>query len=136
MPKDSATLIVECQMALGISQTELGALVGKNRRTISRWQDRGATLLPSEAEALARALRPKRPDLADEVLALAVRPPPAEPAPPASPQVIEAILGAAAKAAGSTPEAVRPVVIAAFVMARELGGDVRSVAAGLVPSGE
>lgn len=129
MPTDSATLVVQCQLALGLTQKELGALLGKDRRTIQRWQDRGCKLLPADAQTLADALRPVRPDLADEVLAhgramaaaLGVCTPP----------VLDAILEAAAAAAGTSVDAVRPAVAAAFERAAEAGVNVNAVVAAL-----
>ncbi len=128
----SAKLIVQCQMALGLTQSELGALIGKTKRTIQRWQDKGAVLLPEEARALAKALRPVRPDLAEEVLALGVQSSAAQPLDPATAGAIDAILRAAAGAAdGTPPEAIRAAVAAAFAEARDQGVGVLAVLAGL-----
>lgn len=132
----SAKLIVQCQVALGLTQKELGDLVGKTKRTIQRWQDHGAPLLPEEARALANALRPVRPDLAEEVLALGVRPGAAQPPIPATAEAIDAILGAAADAAnGTPPKAIRAAVAAAFAEARDQGVEVLAVVAGLDAGG-
>jgi hypothetical protein len=46
-------------------------------------------------------------------------------------EVITAIVQAAAKAAGMSPEAIRPAITAAFTQAQEAGVDVRAVIAGL-----
>jgi hypothetical protein len=45
--------------------------------------------------------------------------------------VIDAILRAAADAGGTSPEAIRPAVTAAFVKAEDVGVEVRAVVAGL-----
>ncbi len=70
MSTNVALLMVQCQIALGLTQKAMGELLGKDRRTIQRWQDRGCILMPDDAETLAKALRPEHPDLADAVLAL------------------------------------------------------------------
>jgi hypothetical protein len=128
MAIDVSKLLVECQLALGISQKEMGALLGKNRRTIQRWQERGRILLPQDAEKLADAVRPVRPDLADQAVAAGVEgakavglssPPTAE--------VIDAILMAAAAVSDTSVEAIRPVVAAAFAKADEMGVDVQAL---------
>ena len=54
-------------MALGLTQEELGELLGRNRRTIQRWQDNDFEPMADQAEMLARALQPVRPDLAEQV---------------------------------------------------------------------
>jgi hypothetical protein len=136
MSTDSARLMVHCQMALKLSQKELGAIVGKDRRTIQRWQDKGCTaLLPQEAEALASALRPTHPDLADQVLALggrtAVSIGQAVQSIPVTPLVIDAILAAATRAAQTSPGAIEAVVEAAFDEAARAGVQPAPVAAAI-----
>jgi hypothetical protein len=131
MPTDTSRLIVECLIALQMTQKEMGALLGKNRRTIQRWQHTGTTLLEQDAETLAAALRPVRADLADRVLATmakARREAGLDPE-PASAKVVNAILRAAAAAGGTSADAVRPAVAAAFAKAEEIGTDLRAVAA-------
>jgi hypothetical protein len=137
MAADSATLIVHCQIALDLTQRELGDLLGKNRRTIQRWQSRGCHLLPAEAKTLAAALRPVRPDLADQALALGQKSAIAlGMTPPATLQEIDEILQAAARAAGGIATgAVRRAVTAAFVKAAERGFDLKAVVAGLRAKG-
>jgi transcriptional regulator with XRE-family HTH domain len=135
MPVDSAALLVHCQMALGLTQKELGDLLGRDRRTIQRWQERDAALTADQAETLAKALQPVRPDLAQQVLelgrtaALAAGGIPATR--PATAEVIDAILRAAADAVGTSPEAIRPAIAAAFLKAEETGVDVSAIVAGL-----
>jgi transcriptional regulator with XRE-family HTH domain len=132
MPMDSAALLVHCQIALGLSQKELGDLVGRDRRTIQRWQKGGSDLTPGQVQTLASALQPVRPDLAEQVLELGrktgiVGPP----ASPATAEVIDAILQAAADAGGTSPEAIRPAVAAALMKAEEVGVEVGAIVAGL-----
>jgi hypothetical protein len=121
-------------MALGLTQEGLGELLGRNRRTIQRWQDRGFQLMADQAEALALALEPVRPDLAARVLELvskATIEAGATPARPATAEVIDAILRAAADAAGTSPEAIRPAITAALLKAQEAGVDVSAIVAAL-----
>jgi len=133
MAINSALLMTQCQIALGITQRQMGELVGKDRRTIQRWQAHGCLLLLQEdAAALANALRPLRPDLADQVLELRREVASLISATAATPEAIDDILQAAAAAAGSdSPEAVRAVVTAAFVKAAEGGFDLKAIVAGL-----
>ena len=134
----SNILFVECQMALGLTQEQFGELFGHSKRTIQRWQEKGATLLPSQLEALARAVCRVRPDLAVRIAegagtsldALGIDP--AQVGPRATePSPIDAVVIAAADAIGVTPEAVRPALAAAFIRAGQLGLDVDAVARAL-----
>jgi hypothetical protein len=135
MPSNSGVLLVLCQQALRLTQQELGELLGCTKRTIQRWQDRGFAPGALEAETLARALQPLRPDLADQVLqlrrtvALAAGMPP--PVVPATAEVIAGILRAAADAVGTSPEAIRPAIMAALLEADAAGVDVQALVAGL-----
>jgi len=133
MATDSATLIIQCQIALQITQKQLGDLVGRDRRTIQRWQDRGCIMLPLEAKALADALRPTRPDLADQVLGLGRDGAAAAGmAPEVTPEVIAEILKAARAAAGGVaPMSIRAAVTAALTEVAQGGFDVRTVVAKL-----
>ncbi len=131
MPMDPAALLVHIQLALGLSQQGLGALIGRTKRTIQRWQGSGTAMLDEEqAEILAERLRPVRPDLADEVLALGRRFVLAGQN-EVTPEVLEAILGAAAAAGGMTLEGARPLVSAAFAKAAEEGVGILAVVAAL-----
>jgi len=54
---DSTPMDVEQTRAwLGLTQTELGAIVGRNRRSVARWAARGATKVNARGDA-ARELR-------------------------------------------------------------------------------
>jgi|HubBroStandDraft_6_1064221.scaffolds.fasta_scaffold156747_1 transcriptional regulator with XRE-family HTH domain len=133
-----STLLMNCRMALGLTQQQFADIFGCTKRTVIRWEERGTVLLAPALEALARALYPVRPDLAAQVAAagettleqlgipsaagsghMAIF----EPIEP-----IESIVRAAADAMGVTPEAVRPALAAAFARAREVGLDVQTVA--------
>ena len=135
MPADSAALLVQCQMALRLTQEELGELLDRNRRTIQRWQENGFAPTAKLAETLADALRPAHPDLAEQVLELrrttAIAAGVAPPARPATAEVIDAILRAAADAGGTSPEAIRPSIAAALLKAEEAGVEVRAIVAAL-----
>jgi len=132
MATDSAALLVHCRIALGLTQKGLGDLLGKNRRTIQRWQETGVSLMPDEAQTLANALQPVRPDLAEQVLELGRKTALAGlPHGPATAEVIGAILQAAADAAGTSPGAIRPAITAALLKAEEAGVEVSAIVAGL-----
>jgi transcriptional regulator with XRE-family HTH domain len=138
MPTSSAALLVHCQLALGLTQRQLGELLGRDRRTIQRWQEKGVELMPDQAQTLANALQPARPDLAEQVLELgrktAIMAGMAGVS-SATAEVIDAILQAAADAGGTSPQAIRPAVTAAFLKAREVGVEVRAIVAGLSSAG-
>jgi transcriptional regulator with XRE-family HTH domain len=138
MTMGSGPLLVHCQMALGLTQQELGELLGKTKRTIQRWQESGFAPMADQAETLARALQSVRPDLAEQVLALGRKvatatgmPPPGR---PSTAEVIAAILQAAAEAGGTSPEAIRPAILAALQKAEEAGIEVSAIVAGLKPA--
>jgi transcriptional regulator with XRE-family HTH domain len=122
-------------MALGLSQEKLGELLGRNKRTIQRWQESGFSLTADQAETLAQALQPVRPDLAEEVRELARKAALAAgmtpPVRPATAEEIDAILRAAADAGGTSPEAIRPAIAAAMRVAEEAGLEVSAIVAGL-----
>jgi DNA-binding XRE family transcriptional regulator len=128
-------LMIECRMALGLTQEQMGKLVGCTKRTIQRWEDRGALLVAREVEALVRALHPVRPDLATQIAAILGSTPdriglstPADgtgTTPKSDP--IDAVVIAAAEAIGVTPDAIRPAVAAAFARAEDEGLDVQTV---------
>jgi transcriptional regulator with XRE-family HTH domain len=125
-------------MALGLTQQEFGDILERTKRTVQRWEERGATLLPSEVEALARALHPVRPDLAEQIAVsadasldrLGIASPGAA-GPMAMSDRIDSVVCSAADVMGVTPDAIRPAIAAAFVRANELGLDVQAVAAEL-----
>ena len=134
MPSDSAALLVHCQIALGLTQEQLADLLGRTKRTIQRWQEHGFEPMADQAETLAEALQPVRPDLAEQVRELARKAAfraGGTPARPATAEVIDAILQAAAGAGGTSPEAIRPAVTAAFLKAEETGVEVSAIVAGL-----
>jgi hypothetical protein len=138
-------LLIRVQRALGVSQRELGELLGASRRSIIRWQQRGTILLARSWEELARACYPHDRDLAAQCAAYAgqtleglglERPPspPQAPAPPPLPSPVasapsrprpaaghmaDSVVCAAAEAMQVTPQAIRPGVLA--VLERVVG---------------
>jgi transcriptional regulator with XRE-family HTH domain len=122
-------------MALGLTQEELGDMVGKTKRTVQRWEEGGVTLIPSEVKVFARALRPVRPDLAAQIAAtvgttldeLGIVPAADASRRTAPSDAIDSVVRAAADAMGVSPDAIRPAVAAAFVRARDAGLDVQAV---------
>jgi transcriptional regulator with XRE-family HTH domain len=133
-------LLIHSRMALGLTQQEFGDILGRTKRTVQRWEDRGTTLIPSEVEALARALLPVRPDLAAQIAASADTTldrlgivPAGAASPMATSDPTDSVVRAAADAMGVTPDAIRPAIAAAFVRAREVGLDVQTVAERLNP---
>jgi DNA-binding transcriptional regulator YiaG len=132
------SLIVQCRLALGVTQQEFAQIFGYTKRTVQRWEERGAALIPSEIETLARVLYPVRPDLAAQVAEAAdttldrigVGALGASAATAAS-DPIDSVVNAAAEAIGVTADAIRPAVCAAFRRAQELGLDVLAAAARL-----
>jgi hypothetical protein len=146
-----AALLIRAQRALGLTQTELGELVGASRRSIIRWQQQGTTFLPHTWEALARACYPRDRELAAQCAAYAGHtlesigleqpPPPAAPPPPAPPprpypaakHMADSVVCAAAEAMQLTPQAMRPGLIAALERVVALGTSANEVLAAMAP---
>ena len=51
----SAPILLRAQLTLGMTQTELGALIGASRKTVARWQNHAQTFSPRQIQALASA---------------------------------------------------------------------------------
>jgi transcriptional regulator with XRE-family HTH domain len=144
-------LLMEARRALGgISQGELGVLLGASRRTGQRWEGSGATPSTQQLHDLARRVYSKDAKLAADIAAeagsslealgivpaaLPAPPPAATPAPPAE-DVVDAVVCAAADAIDVLPRAVRPALLAAFTRARRLGLSVEAVESALNGKGE
>jgi transcriptional regulator with XRE-family HTH domain len=139
MASISPELVVQCRLALQLTQQQFGDMVGCTKRTIQRWEERGALVLVGQAHAIAVALRGSHPELAQQVAAsmdmtldqLAAYQPDSGASPRMDP--IESIVYAAAEAMGITPDVARPGVAAAFERARELDVTVYTVANRLAP---
>ncbi len=124
-------LFVQAQVALGLTQREFADLLGCERRTIQRWQDRGGNVSTGDLLKLAAALDAVKPELAAECRRVASQ----DPTQPASPDNIARIVQAAATAMGTTPEAVRPAVEAAFKTAMAAGESVGGMVLGMTMQG-
>jgi hypothetical protein len=127
-------LLMECRMALHLTQKEFGHLFGKSARTVQRWEDHGAILISAEIEALARALIPVRPDLAEQIAAVGKTTldqlgmaPTADASTMGALDDVDSIVRAAATVLHVTPETMRPAIAEAFRRALELGVDVLTV---------
>jgi hypothetical protein len=136
MTIDPRTLFETCRSLLGVTQEELGRMLGVSRRTAQRWSSQG---IPSyELIDLARLVHPRDPALASQIVTALgttleaqgiVRPaPPPPPAqhssaqPPPTPDgIVDAVVCAAAEAMEMMPKEVRPGLYAAFARAKEIG---------------
>ncbi len=135
-------LLIQTRRALLLSQGQLAEMMGVAKRTMQRWEDRGAILLPSHIRTLATAAHPRDPALAARIAAYGntslealglVKPAPAHPpVPPPAPLptaiLVDSIVCVAADAIGVPPRAIRPALEAAFVRARQVRLDVAAVA--------
>ncbi len=119
-------LVIECRMALGLTQERFGDMFGQTKRTVQRWEARGGMLLSSQVETLMSALQGVRPDLAERVASTG-----GEASVVARAAALESVVRAEADAMGVAPEAVRPAVAAAFARAVEANLDVHTVAQAL-----
>ncbi len=151
---DAFQLLMQAQDALGLNQKDLAELLGRSRRTLSRYvRGRSAIVIPQEWIALARAVYGKDPSLAatlasragGTLVSLGIAPPPVAAA-PARPAVattslaaptqdqLDLVVFAAAEAANLAPRAVRPVVAAAFAKAAAMGVTVEGVSGAMARS--
>jgi hypothetical protein len=145
-------LLVRANGALGLTQEAFGKLLGVSRRTMIRWQqgDNGPSF--EQWIGLVRQVYPRNAALATEMatelgeslVSLGVVAPPALPAPPPpSPEparvvppvgdLVDSIVCAAAEAIATTPQAVRPALLAAFERAASVGLAVDDVRTALRP---
>jgi DNA-binding XRE family transcriptional regulator len=150
IPDDSiGLLLMTARSTLGLTQEQLGALLGVSRRTSGRWERRQSIPAPHNLHALARAVHPHDPPLASRIaaeagatlasLGLESPPPPPAPAPPPPrpyPPVallVESVVCAAAEALDAKPPAVRQVLQAAFHRARAMALSVEDIDDVLTP---
>jgi transcriptional regulator with XRE-family HTH domain len=134
---EKGAFLTEAQFAIGTSQEGLGKLLGVSRRTIIRWLD-GPYISEDQLKTLARAVYPHDKALAArlanaagqtfESLGLVV-PPSTEPVRvSALPEhLVDSIVCAAAEANATTPQAIRPALLAAFERAFAVGLTVEQV---------
>jgi transcriptional regulator with XRE-family HTH domain len=147
MSSEVFLLTMKARGVLLISQRGLGELLGASRRTVQRWDSGRGGPSAGQLAHLAAAVHPRDASLAAKIAAAAgtsleqlglvrpapsVAPPPVVKAlavPPPSPpaHLTDAVVCAAAEALNAPPPAVRPVLLAAFRRAREVGLRVEDV---------
>lgn len=146
-------LLVDAMFALRHSQQTFGERFGASRKTVGRWQSGRSVPAYDTVESIAREVHPIDPTLAEQLMASQgetlvsagiVAPPPivspsTEIVPPSPPPIparyaIDTVLCAAAEAMGTTPQAVRAAVQAAFTRAHEIGYGVEAVLEGFAPT--
>ncbi len=129
------SLLVQCRIALELTQEAFGDLLGCTKRSVQRYESQGAHLLPSHVQTLARAVNAVRPPLAEQGAAAAGTTRDRLGGGPNGDdprlRAIESIVQAAAQAMGVTSDAVRPALAAAFAQAGQVGMDAKEVAEGL-----
>jgi hypothetical protein len=93
MTNERNLLLLQARHALGWGQRQLGEHFGLSRRTIQRWDSRGALANQSQLRELARVVFPHDAPLAERIaqaggsslVQLGLVPPPPPPAPPPPP---------------------------------------------------
>jgi transcriptional regulator with XRE-family HTH domain len=124
-----APLVTRARLVLGITQAELGDMLGVARRTVIRWAT-GSVPLASQIIDLAKAVHPKDAELAaalavsagarlEEIGLPPLRPP--APGPLAKENAIHSIVCAAAEASVGSPQSARAGLLAALDRAAKLG---------------
>jgi DNA-binding XRE family transcriptional regulator len=89
MSASVVAMLIEARRLLGMSQGELGELLGSSRRSGQRWEGGGSSPMPKQLHALSALVHPKDPELAAQIAAaggstleqLGIVPPPPPPAP-------------------------------------------------------
>jgi len=155
-PRPIASLLFKAQVALRVSQTGLGKIMGGvSRRTVWRYQSGRSTPFSPDLHTLVRHVFPVDPGLAEQLavatgqtlesLGLVVPAPPpvanhslaVQPEPPVDPRQdrlrVEAVVCAAADTLDVSPRAVRAALHAAFARAKEMGLSVDVVEEALAP---
>jgi transcriptional regulator with XRE-family HTH domain len=150
--RDALAHVAAAQRTLGLTQEELGKMLGASRRTISRMVTGRSPLSIAHLHTLARAVHSKDPMLAAKLAAEGAEtleglgivrpaPPPAPLAPPAAPGrpfpatrlVVDSVVCAAAETMQAPPAAVREALRAAIARARALGLSLEDMDEGLAP---
>lgn len=139
----AVSLVLQAQEALGMSLSSVGKVMGLSRRTMSRWmRDRGTSMYPSRAEALARAVHPRDADLAARIAAaggltlahLGLKTTAETTLEQTASMRVDAVVCAAAETLDASPRAVRPALLAALRRAREVGLSLDQLEAWLAAS--
>ena len=141
------SLVIQAQLALGMTQSAFGEMLGLSRATIGRWSSgRFPGLIPSNVAAIATALYPIDPALASQLAVSCgttleslgiVAPIPATVSAPTVSlgHLVDSVVCAAADAGGQLPSVVRPALAAAFARARDVGLSMEDVVKGLKGGG-
>jgi hypothetical protein len=141
--KDASSFMVRGQIAARMSNGELASLLGVSRRTIIRWTAGGPYMTEAQWAALVGAVHARdasaaasmAAELGESLVSLGIEAPPPPPVPTLDPQeLMERVLYAAASAAGLSPQAVKPAVLAAFDRAASLGAGVDDVRKAIAPT--
>lgn len=132
MVRPKSVLLSEARRALGMSRQQMAGTIGWSFRTMVRWEGGRTDVFAPSLLKLVPLVYPVDAKLAEEI-ALACNttlahlgvgaPPPAPPPPPppiAQHLLADSVVCAAADALKTTPDAVRPSVLASFRRAREL----------------
>jgi transcriptional regulator with XRE-family HTH domain len=140
-------LLVRTQIALGLSQQQLGDLLGCSRRTIVRYTQGHNGPSIAEWHLLARHVHDVEPALGAEIAqetgetleTLGIIQPAPAPAPapiavesrplPPTRDLVDSIVCAAAEAVATTPQSIRPALRAAFERAVSVGVGIEEVRA-------
>jgi transcriptional regulator with XRE-family HTH domain len=143
MSNDLVLLTLDARRALNSDQRRMGELLGVSRRTVQRWDSGRGGPSAGQLARLASAVHPLDAALAGRIAGAAgttlvelgrerpappVASPVAAPPPPSPPShLTDAVVCAAAEALEASPTAVRPVLLAAFRRAHEVGLRVEQV---------
>jgi hypothetical protein len=147
-------LLARTTQTLRLNQEQLGQLLGVSRRTVIRWGSQGRGPTYEQWVTLARCAYPKDASLARTIATeigqtlvtlgieappLPEPPPPPPPGPPPRPvppvrDLVDSIVCAAAEAMATTPQAVRPALVAAFGRTASVGLTLDEVRAALEPA--
>jgi hypothetical protein len=132
-PRIDPSLLHRAADGVSLDRTALGAKLGASRRTVTRWLS--ARAFPSSAQLLelVRLLQAAGNTTLAAELSAACGVPIDEPPAQASAVFVDAIVCAAADAAGLAPSMVRPILLAAFERTAMLGLGAEEVAAALRP---
>ncbi|MGO8998455.1 MAG: helix-turn-helix transcriptional regulator [Polyangiaceae bacterium] len=124
-----APLVTKARLRLGMSQQQLGEMLGASRRTVIRWNT-GSKPTVTQVVTLAKAVYAKDPALASALavaagtrlaeLGLGV-PVAKEPSVPVKELAVHSIVCVAAEASETTPQATRAGLLAALERAEKLG---------------
>jgi hypothetical protein len=147
MSSSSLPLLLEARQVLQLTQRGLAPFVDSSLRTVERIHAGRSSLSRDQWAVIARAVHAKDPDLAARIAAsqmatleqFGIAPPSPPPAAPPvaqsssapSSRDLDSLLCAAADAMNAPPRAARPVIVAAFVKARDLGLSIEAVATAL-----